>query len=76
MLRNRAVQVSLVKKDSNQTAIDVMDAVPRVNPDQIHQIMKDYTTHVAVTVGAVIVGNRLLKTACDIALIAAKAKLR
>lgn len=76
MLGNRAVQVSVVKKTSDKNAVDATDVVPRVDPDKIHQIMKDYTTHVAVTVGAVVVGNRILKTACDIAIIAAKAKLK
>lgn len=76
MLGNRALQVQVVKKSNDKNAVDVVDAAPLVDPEQIVKIAKDYTTHVAITVGAVIVGNRLLKTACEIAIIAAKAHIR
>ena len=76
MFGNRAVQVSVVKKAPASDTTDINNVVPSVDPNQINNLLKDYTTHVAVTVGTVIVGNRLLKTACDIAIIAAKAKLK
>jgi nitrogen regulatory protein PII-like uncharacterized protein len=77
MLGNRAIQVQVVKKpkDDNNAA-EVLDALPRVDPEQIVKIAKDYTAHAAITIGAVVAANRLLKTACDIAVIAAKAHIR
>ena len=77
MLGNRALQVQVVKKPKgDNNPVEVLDAVQGLDAEQIGRIARNYTTHVAITVGAVIAANRLLKTACDIAVIAAKAHIR
>jgi hypothetical protein len=76
MLGNRALQVQVVKKPKDHNSVEVLDAVSHVDPEQIAKIAKDYTAHVAITVGVVVAANRILKTACEIAVIAAKAQLR
>lgn len=74
MFKNRAIQVQMVKKE-DKTATDT-DVVPSVDPEQIAKIVQDTATTIIVTVGLVVAANRILNTACKIAVITTKARLR
>jgi hypothetical protein len=73
IFKNRAVQVSLVKTDN---ADDPTPDVETVNPQEIAQIATDFTIKTIGALGVVIAANRILSTACEIAVIAAKAKFK
>jgi hypothetical protein len=55
---------------SDITEINVVD------PEQIAKIATEYTIRTIGAVGVVIAGNRVLKTICEIAVVAAKAKIK
>lgn len=76
MFKNHAIQFKMVKtpKDEN-TAEPIEDSV-HVDPEQINKIAKDFVTHTAIVVGAVVIGTTVLNTLSKIAIITAKAKIR
>jgi len=76
MFKNKAVQVSLVNtKKAADNSADQTPVEP-VNYEKIAQIATEYTVKTIGAIGAVIAANKVLSTACDIAVIAAKAKIK
>jgi len=73
MFKNRSIQMKFVKDADNDS--DATDATV-VDPEQIAKIVTDYTIKTIGAVGVVIAGNRILKTICEIAVVAAKAKIK
>lgn len=54
--RNRALQVSVVKTAKNDNSVDApKEACSHREPEQIAEIAKDFVTHTAKAVGAVII---------------------
>lgn len=76
MFKNRAVQVKLVntKKTAESGAEDT--TVEPVDYAAIAKIATDYTVKTIGAIGAVIAANKVLSTACEIAVITAKAKIK
>lgn len=75
-LKNRAVQIKMVNtKDSANSDSESINVTP-VDPEAIAKIATDFTVRAIGAVGIVIAGNKVLSTFCDIAVIAAKAKLK
>jgi hypothetical protein len=73
MFKNRAIQMTFVKP-ADQAAENA--EVKTVDPHQIAQIATEYTIKTIGAVGAVIAANRVLNTICEIAVVAAKAKIK
>ena len=73
MFKNRAIQMKFVKDADN--GADTTE-VKTVDPEQIAKIATDYTIKTIGTVGAVIAANKVLNTICEIAVVAAKAKIK
>lgn len=76
MFKNKAVQIKMV--DTKKDAENVIDNAPVnvVNPAEIAQIATEFTVKTIGAIGAVIAANKVLTTVCDIAVLAAKAKLK
>lgn len=76
MFKNRAVQVSLVNtKNAAESRVETTP-VESVDFAEIAKIATDYTVKTIGAIGAVIAANKVLSTACDIAVIAAKATIK
>lgn len=75
MFKNRAVQVSLVNT-KNAESVTEEAPVNTVDPAEIAQIATEFTLKTIGAVGAVIAANKLLTAICDVAVIAAKAKIK
>jgi len=76
MFKNRAVQVSLVKTKKADDNVAETTQVASVDPKEIAEIATEFTLKTIGAIGAVIAANKALSTACDIAVIAAKAKFK
>lgn len=76
MFKNRAIQVTMVKTPKNEDAAEPIEERVNVDLEQINKIAKDFVTHTAIVVGAVVVGTTVLNTVSKIAIITAKAKIR
>ena len=72
-LKNRSIQMKIVKDAENDT--DTPEVLV-VDPEQIAKIATEYTIKTITVVGAAIAANRVLKTICEIAVVAAQAKLK
>lgn len=74
MFKNRALQVRMVKSNPQ----DSTDAtvVTNLDPEQINKIAKEQVKNVAIAVGVVVAGSKLMNTVSEIAIIAAKAKIK
>ena len=72
MFKNRSIQMKFVKDADapDQAEIKVVD------PKEIAEIATEFTLKTIGAVGAVIAANKVLNTICDVAVIAAKAKLK
>jgi hypothetical protein len=73
MFKNRSIQMKIVKDadtTSDTTEVKMMD------PEQIATIATEFTLKTIGAVGVVVAGNRVLKTICEIAVVAAKAKIK
>ena len=73
MFKNRSIQMKFVK-DKHIDPDDV--ELNLVEPAEIAQIIADTTIKTVTVVGGVIAANRVLKTICEVAVIAAKAKIK
>lgn len=73
LFKNRTFQMKVLK-DKDITADD-FETVP-VDPTEIAQITVETTIKIATVVGGVVAANRVLKTICEVAVIAAKAKIK
>ena len=75
MFKNKAIQVQLVNTKKQTEETPVVETLT-VDPEQIAQIATEYTVKAVAAVGAVVAANRVLKTACEIAVVFAKAKFK
>jgi hypothetical protein len=75
MFQKKALQVSVVNKKDAANDSDTPPAEP-VDYAKIAEIATEFTVKTVAAVGAVIAANKLLTTACEIAKIAAQAKLK
>lgn len=75
MFQKKALQVSVVNKKDAEIGSDATPAEP-VDYAKIAEIATEFTVKTVTAVGAVIAANKLLTTVCDIAKIAAQAKLK
>lgn len=73
MFKNRSIQMKFVK-DVEIPSGEVETV--SVDPSEIAQIAVESTIKIATVVGGVIAANRVLKTVCEVAVIAAKAKIK
>ncbi len=73
LFKNKVVTIALEEKPK---PADIPSAeVVSTNPDEIAQIITESAVKIIGAAGVVAVGYKLFTTACDIAVIAAKAKL-
>lgn len=73
MFKNRSMQVKFVKDvDANPEDLEVKT----VDPAEIAQIATEFAIKTATVIGGVVAANRVLKTICEVAVIAAKAKIK
>lgn len=75
MFGKRALQVQLVKKNNSNKTTDTDVEQLHVDAEKIAQIIKDNAKPALITIGIIVAANKILNTACEIAIIAAKAKL-
>jgi hypothetical protein len=73
MFNNRHIQMKFVKDDATTPHATESNVV---NPQQIADIATEYTMKTIGAIGVVVAGNRVLKTICEIAVVAAKAKIK
>lgn len=71
--KNKAVQFTVVDKPVDY--YDPNTEIVSTNPEEIAQIITESAVKILGVAGAVVVAHKLISTACDIAVIAAKAKL-
>lgn len=74
MFNNRSMQVKFVKDAKTTGAEETV--VKTVDAAEIAKIATDYTVKTIGTIGAVIAANKVLNTICEVAVIAAKAKIK
>jgi hypothetical protein len=75
-LKNRALQLSVVQKPAGSTTPDATAPCTHRDYDEIAQIAMYHAEHAAKIVVGVVVANKLLNTACQIAVITAQAKIK
>jgi len=74
MFKNREMRIKLVNTKDQQDTPNT--EVVSVDPEQITKIATEFTVKTIGAVGAVIAGHKVLSTICEIAVVAAKAKLK
>lgn len=67
MFKKHAIQVKMVKTPKNEKASDISEDCAHVDPEKIAKISKDFVTHTAKAVGAVIVTTVVLSAISQIA---------
>lgn len=74
-MKDRAMQVKFVKtEDANK--LDTVSTEDKMDIPEIAKIAMEYTIKTVGAIGIVLVANKFVNTACEIAVIAAKAKLK
>ena len=74
LIKNKVVTIGIEDK---KKPVDVPVTEPvSTDPEEIAQIITESAVKIIGTAGAVAMGYKLFSTACDIAKIAAKAKLK
>jgi predicted CoA-binding protein len=73
MFKNRTMQVKFTK--DKDLPNDNYDTMP-VDPAEIAEIITENTIKAVAVIGGVVAANRVLKTICEIAVVAAKAKIK
>lgn len=76
MFRNHAFQVKMVNTKKDVEPGTDPAPVTIVNPVQIAEIATDYTIKTIGAIGVVFAANKVLSTICEIAVVAAKAKIK
>lgn len=71
-MKNRALQVSLVRKDAQGTTIDGPPAEPMVDPEVINRIAKEQIENIAKTIGAILLTKKAADTVSELILIAGR----
>lgn len=74
MFKDKAFQVKIVNTKKQEAAEPVETLT--VDPEQIAQIATEYTVKAIGAIGIAFAANRLLSTACEIAVVVAKAKFK
>jgi hypothetical protein len=74
-LKNAAVQIKMVNTKKQNDDPQVAEE-PTLDPQEIAQIATEFAVKFVGAVGVTIAANRVLTTICDIAVIAAKAKIK
>jgi hypothetical protein len=74
-MKNKAVQVKLVDTKKDDTTVPCTP-VKTVDYAEIAMIATEFSVKTIGAIGAVIAANKVLTAACDIAVIAAKAKIK
>lgn len=75
LFKNKAVQVTLVNTNTHEaeaSAVEVLTA----SPEEIAKIATDFAVKTIGAIGLVFAANRVLSTACEIAVVVTKAKLK
>jgi hypothetical protein len=75
MFKDKAFQVKIVNTKKQEAESPAVEAVT-VDPEQIAQIATEFTVKAIGAVGIAFAANRVLKTACEIAVVVAKAKFK
>jgi len=75
MFKKHALKVSVVKNDEAEDGFDAVTKEP-VDYAKIAQIATDSTVQIVKVAGAAFAANKILTTVCEIAKIAAQAKLK
>jgi hypothetical protein len=75
MFKNRSLQVSVVKTQPTNNTPEEVVVNPYLDPEKMNIIAQDLIKNTAITIGAAVGGYKVLTTICEIAKIAAKAKL-
>lgn len=75
MFRNRALQVKMVKDNKEPSFSSTTTGHWHLEPEQINKIVKDQVKNTVIVVGGALAAKKLLSTICEVAVIAAKAKL-
>jgi hypothetical protein len=73
---NRAIQVTFPKTEKTTNPTTPVPEIPTVDPEQIAQIATEFAVKTIGAIGVAIAANRVLGTICEIAVVAAKAKLK
>ena len=79
MFKNKAIQMTLVNKKDDEVPFNTetfKKNIESVDPAKIAEIATDSTIKIVTVVGAAIAANKVLTTVCEIAKIAAQAKLK
>lgn len=74
MFRNRHFEVKIAKDGA--TPVPETDTLFTANPEQIVPIVTEAAVKTIVIAGSVIAANRVLKTICEVAVVAARAKFK
>ena len=75
MFKNKAIQMTVVDKKDADQAPDTI-TVKSVDYAKIAEIATDSTVKIVKVAGAAFAANKILTTVCEIAKIAAQAKLK
>lgn len=75
MFKNHAFQVKVVNTKKQEADTPVVETLT-VDPEQIAKIATEYTVKAIGAIGIVFAANRVLTTACEIAVVVAKAKFK
>lgn len=75
MFKDRAFQVKIVNTKKQEAESPSVDALT-VDPEQIAQIATEFTVKAIGAIGLAFAANRVLKTACEITIVIAKAKFK
>jgi hypothetical protein len=76
MFKNKAIQVQLVNTKKQEAEAPATVETLTVDPEQIAKIATEYTVKAIGAVGLAFAANRLLSTACEIAVVVVKAKCK
>lgn len=76
MMRNRAIQVSLVKKDRpSETPYTGGVVEPSIDVDHLNDLVKDQVQHIAMTIGGLLLAKKAADTLSELILIAGRKHL-
>lgn len=73
MFKNRSIQMKIVKDAENGAETP---EIKIVDPTEIAEISTEFALKTIGAIGAVIAANKIINTVCEIAIVAAKAKIK
>lgn len=74
-LKNKAFQIQMVDPKTDEPNGPTTN-VFNIDPEETAKVATDFVVKTVGVIGAVIAANKVLTTICDVAVIAAKAKLK